>query len=81
MDFGRPRPPVDPVFNTGCEAGCTVTMCSCVMPNRTWSATFNANIPSRAWDVDFNDGAMTGFLRKGGEPTQTAWVRAVRGGL
>src|SRR5712691_4434273 len=32
-------PAVDPVFNTGCTVGCTVTTCSCTAASYYWSST------------------------------------------
>jgi len=73
-----PFPPcVDPAFNTGCTAGCTVTTCSCTEASvYYWSATTDSNNVLGAWIADFLHGVVTQFNGK----TAGDFVRAVRGG-
>ncbi len=68
-------PAVDPVFNTGCTVGCTVTTCSCTAASYYWSSTSDAGNPSGAWDVVFGNGGVDG-----GSKDDDSHVRAVRGG-
>ncbi len=74
-DFGRYGPAIDPAFNTGCAAGCTVTSCSCTASNYYWTATTYQNGASLAWSVLFNDG----YGGVSGKSSSNS-VRAVRGG-
>jgi hypothetical protein len=67
-------PCVDPVFNTGCTAGCTVTTCSCTGSSGYWSSTTFAGFPSDAWYVYFFSGAANGIIKN-----FYHYVRAVRG--
>jgi hypothetical protein len=72
-------PAVDSVFDTNCEADCTVMTCSCTQSVAYWSSTttapvFNPTSPG-AWTVDFSQG----FTAYSAKPTNQA-VRAVRGG-
>ena len=70
-------PCVPPAFNTGCEAGCTATGCSCTQAERYWSATSivgNLPFPS-VWGVFFRTGDVTGI-----DEASAFFVRAVRGG-
>ena len=76
IDYEVFSPSVDPVFDTGCVATCTVTTCSCTDPSFGWSSTSSADGPSDAWVVDFSDG----FVGSGGK-SFLFFVRAVRGGL
>ena len=55
-DLGFLNPAIDPAFNTGCVASCTVTSCSCTQSNYYWSSTTHLFIPADAWDVSFSDG-------------------------
>jgi hypothetical protein len=41
-----------------------------------WSSTTNANNPTNAWNVNFNDGNNNNWNNK----NNTLFVRAVRGG-
>jgi hypothetical protein len=66
---------VDPVFNTGCTAGCTVTTCSCTESSGYWSATTFSNFPDVVFGANFDDGVV--FV---GGTTDGSFVRAVRGG-
>lgn len=72
-------PTVDPVFNTACASGCTVTSCSCTgAPTQYWSSTTLAGSlgeSGAAWGVHFNVGSVS-TLNKG----NGVLVRAVRGG-
>lgn len=75
VDFDRINPSIDPIFNTSCPLGCTVTTCSCMLANDYWSSTSYQLDPINAWTVHFNIGEQfadpkTGFNQ----------VRAVRGG-
>ncbi len=74
-DFGRVGPSVDPAFDSGCTAGCSVFTCSCTRSNFYWSSTTYENSPDFAWGVYFGDG----FVDEGGK-SLTHYVRAVRGG-
>lgn len=65
----------DPIFNTGCNTGCSVTTCSCTQ-YLYWSSTSYAPSPSNSWIVDFLAGIATPRF-KGNSAT---YVRAVRGG-
>jgi hypothetical protein len=73
--YQNANPAVDPVFNTGCAAGCTVTTCSCTSIGY-WSSTTYQEDPTYAWLVYFNDG----FVDTGAK-LALEFVRAVRGGL
>jgi hypothetical protein len=44
--------------------------------NNYWSATTNANNPTNAWNVNFNNGNVDNNNK-----TNNNYVRAVRGGL
>jgi Protein of unknown function (DUF1566) len=74
-----PFPPcVDPAFNTGCTAGCTVTTvpaCSCTESAGYWSATAAPYGTDFAWVAHFGFGDV--FFT--GESADY-FVRAVRGG-
>ena len=76
IDYERFNPSVDPVFNTGCVATCTVTTCSCTVSSFDYSSTSGANGTANAWFVDFNGGGV--FF---GDKSNDGFVRAVRGGL
>ncbi len=76
VDYETSFPSVDPVFNSGCVAACTVTTCSCTVPDHYWSSTSSAFIPSVAWGVFFASG-FQGGIGKGG----FNFARAVRGSL
>ena len=76
LDLERISPSVDPVFNTACAPGCTVTSCSCTVPSAYWSSSSFAGIPPNAWLVEFLIGNV-GSSDKG----NGGFVRAVRGGL
>ena len=76
LDLERISPSVDPVFNTACAPGCTVTSCSCTVPSPYWSSSSFAGIPPHAWLVEFLIGNV-GSSDKG----NGGFVRAVRGGL
>ncbi len=70
---------VDPVFNTDCDAGCTVTTCSCLgvgPPNSSWSSSSGRPSPTFAYTVDLVSGSVDP-----GDKGDLRFVRAVRGGL
>jgi len=75
------RPAVSAVFNTNCGAnssgnlGCTVTTCSCTVPNFYWSSSTYTEDPQAAWFVYFTVG-YDGANEKIGQ----TYARAVRGG-
>ena len=75
-DYGTLSPAIDPVFNTGCAFGCTVTTCSCTQPWGYWSSTTYQNVTTAAWRMDFFDGNQGAVTKSNG-----LLVRAVRGGL
>jgi len=56
VDYGRYYPAVDPVFNTACAPGCSVTTCSCSVASYDWSSTTSAYYPTDAWGVYFYGG-------------------------
>ncbi len=70
------NPSIDPVFDTGCVAGCTVTTCSCTGASSTWSATSAAVFTNLAITVTFSDGSVTNRRKR----LFSLHVRAVRGG-
>jgi hypothetical protein len=58
LNFADPTIPensakVYPVFQTGCEAACTVTTCSCTAPLATWTSTDEIAGACLAYLVDF----------------------------
>ena len=78
MNLQNVAPAMDPVFNTGCVPGCTVTTCSCTQSSGSsahWSSTTVQESPALAWAVEFHDG-NTGFLIK----NNSTFVRAIRSG-
>ncbi len=75
LDCSSGSPCVDPAFNTGCTANCTVTTCSCTAASVYWSSTSFAGDPGGAWDVFFNFGNV---FANGKD--NDFHVRAVRGG-
>ncbi len=77
VDPGRYNPSIDPAFNTGCAASCTVTTCSCTYPFNTWSSSTNVNNTTYAWVVEFAGGAVVADDK----PSPGIFARAVRGGL
>jgi hypothetical protein len=77
VDTGRVPPAIDPVFNSGCTSGCTVSTCSCTQLKYYWSSTTYHDVPTFAWAVDGNVGIVNAF-----EKAVIKYdVRAVRGGL
>ena len=68
-------PSVSPAFDNNCSSGCHVTTCSCTFSGDVWSSTSEADGPSNAWFVDFQDGLVATGSKSGTGP-----VRAVRGG-
>ncbi|MGH7790099.1 MAG: DUF1566 domain-containing protein [Candidatus Binatia bacterium] len=73
-DLGRQNPAIDPIFNTGCSPGCTVTTCSCTSTFlHYWTSTSNYWHTSTAWLVYFVDGDVNAF-----DKTTTYFARAVR---
>jgi len=75
VDYDRNDPAIDPVFHSNCEAGCTVTTCSCTLSSNYWSSTNFVSGPNNAWTVVLGNGSVP-FNFKGGNHS----VRAVRGG-
>ena len=75
VGYGRLNPYVDPVFDTGCTPGCTVTTCSCTQDLLHWSATTVPDAKNHAWAVSFSAGDVALW-----DKTDVAVVRAVRGG-
>jgi len=63
-------------FASGCAPGCTVTTCSCTPSSLYWTSSTYLDFPSYAWTMNFTDGDVQSNLK-----TDTASVRAVRGGL
>ncbi len=76
VDFGRHFMAADPVFNTGCAAGCTPTTCSCTGFNNYWSSTTTSLGGEGGWLVEYTNGAVSAASK-----VSLATVRAVRGGL
>ena len=74
-------PAVSAAFNTNCGAsssgnpGCTVTTCSCNVPDVYWSSSSYAGPPELAWEVNFGDGTTDSDFKD-----NDYFVRAVRGG-
>ena len=75
VDYGRYNPSVDPMFNTSCPAGCSVTTCSCTGAFQHWSSTTITFNSASAWSVGFYLGDVLN-MTKG----NSLYVRAVRGG-
>jgi hypothetical protein len=67
VDYGRVLPAIDPIFNPTTAV------------DLYWSSTTFAFIPSFAWGVAFDSGAV-GVGGKGGALAPLRLVRAVRGG-
>jgi hypothetical protein len=76
VDLGQTNPAINPVFDTNCTAGCTVTTCSCTQSTYYWSSTTSQINPPYAWGVYYY-GGTSGY---DGKSFNTS-VRAVRGGL
>src|SRR5438876_11726884 len=68
-------PSVSPAFDNNCSSACHATTCSCTVSGDVWSSTSEADGPSNAWFVDFQDGLVATGSKSGTGP-----VRAVRGG-
>ena len=74
-------PSVDPAFNTGCVASCTVINCSCThfsggfFAKVYWTSSTYASSPDHAWLIRFDSGQTSQTTKSAGE-----YVRAVRGG-
>jgi hypothetical protein len=75
-DYGRFNPAIDPVFNTSCAPGCTVTTCSCTQSYFYWSSMTHQNWSNSGWYVVFSDGYVNFSVK-----SYSGYVRAVRGGL
>ncbi|MFN8643679.1 MAG: DUF1566 domain-containing protein [Candidatus Binatia bacterium] len=74
---GSTAPCVPRAFDRACAPGCTVSSCSCTLPEFYWSATSLALSPDGAWEVYFYDGSQFPNF----SPKQfDKYVRAVRGG-
>lgn len=72
------RPAVDPVFDTGCVAACSVLTCSCAASESGaffWTSTTVATDSSHAWVVYFHAGDVYDQSKDAAH-----FVRAVRGG-
>ena len=77
FDLGTQNPSVDPAFDTGCVASCTVTSCSCTASTSGyWSSTTVLANQTFASVVFFNFGFDNSDIK-----TNSNLVRAVRGGL
>jgi len=77
VDHGQSDPAVDKaVFDKLCTPTCTVTTCSCTVPDAYWSATPVVDLPNSAWTVNFIRGIVTYY----DDTTLPLYVRAVRGG-
>jgi len=82
VDLEQVNPSVSAAFNTSCGAnssgnpGCTVTTCSCTVPNYYWLSSTYADGPRGAWNVVFG----TGFVTASNKDSNHMYVRAVRGG-
>jgi len=73
----QPQPWVDPPFNTGCQANCGVTACSCTVPDQYWSST---DLPNDSHQPGIHNqivkfGPVDVFLGK----FRLHYARAVRG--
>ena len=75
LDLGAVTPAVSAPFDTGCEAGCDVSTCSCTLSDFYWSSTTYQDGSNIAWYVDFSNGYVGGESK-----TSSLRVRAVRGG-
>jgi Protein of unknown function (DUF1566) len=83
IDLGAGVPSTFPAFNSGCTPGCSAYRvlpllwngCSCTVNASYWSSSTFQIDPSSAWQVYFTNG-MSVF----GDKTNSALVRAVRGG-
>lgn len=76
LDWEVSSPATFSAFWDGCEAGCSITTCSCTLPGRFWTSTTDNYNPSAAWEVDFQLGEMAWDFKTNPYPA----VRAVRGG-
>ncbi len=75
FEYASPAATIHPEFQGNCTPGCSVTECSCTIPDLYFSATSNRGAPENAWLVQFGTGA-TLWTRK----TYKFAVRAVRAG-
>jgi hypothetical protein len=75
VDLNSAIPTVEPIFNTACTPGCTVTTCSCTAAFVYWSSTTTVSNPLLAWTVLFFDGSPSTKTKD-----DFAHMRAVRGG-
>ena len=73
VDYGRADAAIDPIFDTGCAASCTLTSCSCTASGLYWSSTTYQYAQYFAWFLDFFDG-----LRNSDSKDNSHHVRAVR---
>jgi len=83
MPFANRPPWTSPAFYSPCDAGCTVTQCSCTAfaPNAAqYRTSTNAPGPTSAYVVEFGLNSAGGFLLSSGKDNEHG-VRAVRGGL
>jgi hypothetical protein len=72
-DFSHLNPAVDPVFNTSCVGGCTVTTCSCTRTFHYWTSTTAQDFSAYAWYIHFPNGGISADTK-----VSKAFVRAVR---
>jgi len=74
----QPPPWVDPPFNTGCASNCTVTTCSCTVPDEYWSST---DLPNDSHEPGIHDqpGVFGPLSAVGLGKFRSYYVRAVRG--
>lgn len=74
------EPSTFPAFHASCSEGCTVTSCSCTKLGRYWSSSTYSASPGYAWGVDFWDSFTTANAKEQVPPSNSGFVRAVRGG-
>ncbi len=68
-------PLVNAAFDSGCTGSCSITTCSCTLPDRHWSDSSVSSTPTDAWVVDPGSGEIVWDTKD----TNYA-VRAVRSG-
>jgi hypothetical protein len=78
VDYGQANPAIDPIFSAPCTSTCTVTTCSCTVPDFYWTSTAGVKLPPAepgSWTIEFFRGVVELF-----DPTLPHYVRGVRGG-
>jgi len=70
-----PTRAVSPAFNDDAGSGCSA---SCTAGSWYWSSSSYANVPDRAWVIDFANGGVSLAFKSS---NSLVFVRAVRGGL